>query len=294
MKRNVVRSLGLLIIILLLAVGSLWYFKNARYAVVPAAQTTSSAVYYRDKAVVLLYHNFGPKETGTTISPRRFREHLDMLKREGFHVVPLQDITRFLQKKGALPPNAVAITMDDGYESNYTTAYPILKEYGWTATIFVVVSHVNSPGQTSKGPWMDWKQLAALSRDKFDVCSHSYDGHKFIKGTYPGGEAWFTSRFPGEDQAAYEKRIFDDLVKSRAVMQEHHLNSLDSFCIPFGYYNQSLINAAQKAGFKYIWTTEHTPIKADTPDWRLGRVSVGIKGTSPAKVKELLIETGRK
>ncbi|HWP96246.1 MAG TPA: polysaccharide deacetylase family protein [Syntrophomonadaceae bacterium] len=294
MSRSKARVIGLLITVLLIAGGSFWYFKTGRYAVLPAIQPLPTTIYYQDKAVVLLYHNFGLGETGTTITPRRFSEHLDMLSREGFHVVSLQDVTQFIEKKKRLPPNAVAITMDDGNESNYTVAYPLLKKRNWPATMFVVVSLVNNSGDTSKGAWMDWSQLAALTEDNFDICSHSYDGHKFIKGTYPGGNAWLTSRFPGEDQAAYEKRIFDDLVTSREVLKQHNFNSLDSFCIPFGYYNQSLIDAAQKAGFKYLWTTEHTPIKVDSPPWRLGRVSVGIGGTSAEKVKEMLIETGQK
>ena len=55
-------------------------------------RTANPPIYYRDKAVVLLYHDITPRECGTAISPQRFASHLDMLEESGFSIISLADI----------------------------------------------------------------------------------------------------------------------------------------------------------------------------------------------------------
>lgn len=252
-------------------------------------------IYYRDRAVVLIYHNFSERECGTAISPNRFAQHLDMLEHEGFNVVSLDDVVMFVQNKKVLPPNAVAITMDDGYESNYTVAYPLLQKKHWPAAVFVVVAKMGfnkSAGMGNK--WLDWPNIKDLSQNDVMIGSHSYNGHRFITGKYPKGEAWFTTKLAGEDQTAYEKRIYDNLLLSRNILQQKLHTPMEHFAHPFGFYNHSVVEMAKKTGYKYLWTTKKEPVTANSSLDSLGRVSVGIGGTSPEDLKRIILEVSKK
>lgn len=60
-----------------------------------------------------------------------------------YHVVHLREIVSALKNKTRLPDGSVAITFDDGYESNYQLAFPVLREFGLPATIFVATGFVD-------------------------------------------------------------------------------------------------------------------------------------------------------
>ena len=281
--------------LIILLAGS-WFYLHYNHAISvssTAVQTSPSpghknSIYYKDKVVVLLYHNFSQHECGTAISPARFESHLDMLKQEGFHIVSLNDVVAFLNKKEKLPPNAVAISLDDGYQSNYQVAYPMLKKKNWPATIFVIVKNVSETKHPNK--WLSWDQIAEMSRHKISIYSHSYQGHQFISGSFPRGTAWLVGKLPGEKENVYQQRIFDDLLKARQVLQLQLGGQRDSFAIPFGMFNQTVIDMAKKSGYQYIWTTQRVPITASSSPSALGRVSVGRGGTSPEQLKDTILK----
>ncbi len=257
------------------------------------AESHQNKIYYRDRAVVLLYHNFAPKERGTAITPDRFKDHIDMLVREGFNLVSVDDVARFVQGEKKLPPNAVAITMDDGYESNYTVAYPLLKKNGWSAAVFVRVADMGPNRSAGLGnKWLDWPEIKTMSRNNIYIGSHTYEGHQFVSGTYPKGKAWLTTRLKGESQAGYEARIFSDLSKSKRILEERLQVPVEHFAYPFGMYNPTVEKMVKNSGYKYAWTTNREPVTRNSSLYALGRVSVGIGGTTSEQVRDTIIRIG--
>ena len=105
---------------------------------------------YRTKVVVLAYHGFTDQRThpgiensqGKHLHIDTFRAQLAYLKKH-YNVVPLQQIVDHYVNGTALPPRPLAITIDDGYESNYTLAYRALAEHGLPATIFLTTDFVD-------------------------------------------------------------------------------------------------------------------------------------------------------
>lgn len=257
------------------------------------SQFRNSPIYYQNRAVVLLYHNFENIECGTAITPERFEQHLDMLEAEGFKVVSLQEIILFLNGKGRLPPNAVSITMDDGHQSNYTVGYKSLEKRHWPGTVFVLIKNTEEAG-SNNDQWLNWEQLRIMSRNNIAIMSHSFNGHQFIRGRYPSGDSWFTTRLPGESQAGYQERIYHDLLTARLILQKKLNLPVESFAPPFGIYNQDVIRAAQKAGYKYIWTTTRQAVTSASAPTELPRVSVGRKDTTAQQLKETIIVLGQR
>ena len=88
---------------------------------------------------ILLYHHITEEPgEGGAVSVETFNEQMTALVEAGYTAVTFADLDAFVSGDGALPDKPILITFDDGYESNYTHAYPILKEHGLKATIFVI------------------------------------------------------------------------------------------------------------------------------------------------------------
>ncbi len=104
---------------------------------------------------VLMYHHLQKEGTfdskkygGVIIDPERFEKQMLYLKAAGYHTITLEQLRDFVLYNKPLPPKPIVITFDDGYLSNYTYAYPILKKLGMKAEINIIVSYV--PDEVNK------------------------------------------------------------------------------------------------------------------------------------------------
>ena len=120
------------------------------------------------KAIILMYHNIDNPPKGARIpnlyvTPGMFRFQMWYLKMAGFQVLSVQDLVASVER-GETRHNMAAITFDDGYMDFYKNAYPILKQYGYPSTVFIVSELVgkdnvwDSRNENIAKPLMDWKQ----------------------------------------------------------------------------------------------------------------------------------------
>src|SRR5690554_6317719 len=94
-----------------------------------------------DWPLILAYHGVSDqRQDGLAVRVADFDRHMRWLAEHDFRSITLADYLRLPVKKGE---RIVIITFDDGYADNYTQAFPILKRYGFTATVFLVTDHVN-------------------------------------------------------------------------------------------------------------------------------------------------------
>lgn len=94
---------------------------------------------------VLMYHKVADVPDFLTVTPAQFEKHLSIIKSK-YTPVRLSEVIEHIQSKKTLPKNAVLISFDDGYEDNFTKAYPLLKKHNIPFCIFLVSSFV---GQNS-------------------------------------------------------------------------------------------------------------------------------------------------
>jgi peptidoglycan/xylan/chitin deacetylase (PgdA/CDA1 family) len=95
----------------------------------------------RDNVLILTYHRFSEEKHPFKISSEEFATHLEYLKKNN-HVLSLNEIVKSLEKDEKLPPNSVAITIDDGYADAYEIAFPVLKSFDFHATLFAITDFV--------------------------------------------------------------------------------------------------------------------------------------------------------
>ena len=121
-----------------------------------------------DHCVLLVYHRFtddGPKST--SVSPEVFRAHLSYLQDNDFEVLPLNEVIEALQANTTLPDKCVSLTADDGYQSIYDNAYPLLKEFQMPMAVFVSTEAIDKHFPAM----MSWQQLDEMS-DLVAVYNH--------------------------------------------------------------------------------------------------------------------------
>src|SRR3990167_4095894 len=121
---------------------------------------------------IFVYHNFEPIKKGSmTISTKKFEEQLQWLKSNGFTVIPLKEAVAYLQGKlASVPAKSVVITIDDGRETVYRYALPIIRQYHIPVTLFIY------PYIISREPYgLTWEQLKTLQQTGlFDIQDHTY------------------------------------------------------------------------------------------------------------------------
>ena len=88
---------------------------------------------------VLNYHQVEDKDGNPlTLYCDQFDQQMAYLAEEGYHTITLDEMMDAAENGTPLPEKPVVITLDDGYVDNYEYAYPILKKYGFKATIFLI------------------------------------------------------------------------------------------------------------------------------------------------------------
>lgn len=125
--------------------------------------------------VVLVYHHFDtttPKST--SINPRLFEQHLQYIKNNNFTVLRLKDLVKKIKNKEPLPKKCVALTTDDAYTSIATNAYPLLKKYNISMSVFVATEAIDK----KYGAFMSYEQMQK-TLDYIDYYNHSYS-HKYL------------------------------------------------------------------------------------------------------------------
>ena len=125
---------------------------------------------------ILMYHHLSEPPAGSdryrrdlSVSPALFEQHLAYLHDEGYQSITLYDLVNALARGAALPPKPVILTFDDGYRDNYTNAFPLLKQYGFTATFFVLtdVTYQGLPD------YLTWDEMREMTAGGMDIECHA-------------------------------------------------------------------------------------------------------------------------
>lgn len=196
--------------------------------VVLVSALAAGAVFLRTAYVipVLMYHSIDHRDkvTKLSVSPESFERQMAFLKRRRYNVVGLDAIAGYMEKKEPIPPKTVAITFDDGFENNYTHAYPILKKYGLPATFFVIVDKIGEPG------YMSWDQIKEMQASGIATIGSHTVTHPFLTGL---------------GTAAVEA----ELAGSKEALERSLGERVDFLCYPMGVYDDRVKRLARDAGY---------------------------------------------
>lgn len=181
---------------------------------------------------ILCYHRFGGKNAKLNISARTFDRQMAFLHDNGYRVVPLSALIAFLEGKEALPRRAVVITIDDGYKSVYTVAYPTLKKYGFPATLFVYNDFIGARAGLN---WPEMKEM--VDSGLIDIQAHSKSHSNLALPKI------------NEDAASYRNRVWQEVFAPTQQIRKHLVLPLHSFAYPYGDTNDLVIERLKELGY---------------------------------------------
>lgn len=139
--------------------------------------------YEKNYIPVLMYHEFkevvgaSDSEQSISVNTELFEEHIQVLLEKGYTPIHFKNLKDYFEQKAGLPAKPIIITTDDGYLSNYTIAYPILKKYNVPATYFITSAYV---GVETTMPHFDWDEAREMETSGLiDIQSHTH-GHVLL------------------------------------------------------------------------------------------------------------------
>lgn len=194
----------------------------------------------KTRVAILGYHNFSTTSPVTQMLMRTsdFRAQMERIRKSGYKVISMQEFLDWRFGELKLPEKCILITIDDGWKSVYTDAYPILKEYGYPFTLFLYTKFISGRG-TSMSPEM----IREMQKNGATVGSHSTTHY------YPSH--WKKTIAQGEEP--YKALIDQEIVQSGKKLREL-FGPVNTYCYPGGYHTPEMISSLEPAGYKAAFT----------------------------------------
>lgn len=192
---------------------------------------------------VIMYHDIVERRGKGSVyfdcTREEFEQQMGWLLEQGATPITLEQLHRHLTRGEPVPDPAVVLTFDDNYQGFYDHAYPILRQYGFPAAMFV---HTNYVGD-KKGahPKMDWDTLRKLDKEGLvtigsHTCSHPED----------------MRLLPPEKQQ-------QELTRSKEILEREIGHKIPYFAYPIGRYDRTTLDLTQKAGYTMAFTMANGP-----------------------------------
>ena len=217
--------------------------------------TPPAPVFVPDKSPqvsILLYHEFSTNGRGSdmVMPTARFREQMQMIKDSAIPVVSMADFLAWRRGEKNIPDPSILITMDDGWRSVYTDAFPILKEFGYPFTIFLYTNYV-ATGSRSLAVDQIKEMLAAGATLGCHSRGHPYPARMKAE-LAKGGDAAIS--FLREEMVASAEKL-ESLVGVRPKV----------YAYPGGFYTPEMFPVLAEAGYEAAFTVNPAKVTWQTP-----------------------------
>jgi peptidoglycan/xylan/chitin deacetylase (PgdA/CDA1 family) len=235
-------------------------------AATPVPTPAKPTVNQDAQVVVYGYHRFVEKvrRPDTEITPALFEQQMKELKDKNIPVIPMQDFLAWKRGEKSIPPKSVIITLDDGWITQYTIAWPILKKYEFPFTMFVYTEGLRPGGHFAGGGMMSWDQLAEMRDAGVDIQAHSVT-HQDLRKPY---DAIAKKKLNPEEYAAW---LRNETAGVKKALEERLGIKVNAFAVPYGKHDENVRKAVMDAGYEAMFTVYGMPLTFGSPPDSLGR-----------------------
>lgn len=202
---------------------------------------------------ILMYHMIGDIQNNAAVmTEANLRLQMNYLRDHGYHPITMQELYDYITKGAPLPEKPVCITFDDGYLDSYTIVYPLMKEYGFPWTLFLITDDVGKPYNR-----MTWDQLKEMA-----------DSHTVTIANH-------TLSHPKLHNLATAKEKEKEIVEANEALKYHLGIDNAWLAYPYGDYDDQVVEICKKAGIKMAVTTDSGRVHVGSYPYELKRVYVG-------------------
>ncbi len=184
------------------------------------------------KAAILTYHSIDGSNSVISTAPQIFRRQMRFLRENDYNVISLSKLVELFTANKPLLPKTVTITFDDGFRNFYAEAFPVLEEYGFEATVFLVTDFcgkyndwAGNPPELPRSELLSWREIKELNKYGIEFGSHTR--------THPD----LTRISDAEAQC--------ELTESRLIIQGKLGTKVSTFAYPFGKFNPQIKRIAE-------------------------------------------------
>src|SRR5215469_4341782 len=229
-----------------------------------------------DEVPILMYHRVaidGPLALAPyRVAPDLFAAQMDALYRAGYHTIHLQEWFNALMRNEQLPAKPVILTFDDGYRDFLTAAMPVLRYYGFSATVFLVAERIGGLANWDSvygeaAPLLSWQEVHALQDAGIEFGCHSAM-HLPMTGMSLG-------------------ELTEDTARSRAILEEGLGAPVNSLAYPHGAENEFVRRTMADLGFQAAVTCNPGISRLGDDPLRLRRIDVP-GGCTPGRLLGLV------
>jgi peptidoglycan/xylan/chitin deacetylase (PgdA/CDA1 family) len=177
--------------------------------------------------VCFIYHRVGDSRyPSTNTSPKDFEQHLEYFSTNHFQVLTFSEAVDYLKSDKPLRKTAV-ITIDDGYKSFFKNGFPLLKKYGFPATLFINTKTVGG------GDYMNWAELKEVNKSNIEIGNHTHS-HDF---------------FLNQPSTTRYKTFKQEIELSQSLISKHMDITPKVFSYPYGEFDLEMKKIVKEAGF---------------------------------------------
>lgn len=161
--------------------------------------------------------------------PAKLEAELRYLREQGYQSVTTARVYAYYAEGKPLPPKPILLSFDDSYASQYTNALPLLKQYGFSATFFIMTVPLDKPNFLSKA------QLQELDRAGYDIQAHSWDHQNVTKLKTP---------------AEWQRQLVEPKTELETILG----HPVPFFAYPFGAYDAASAVKVKETGYLAAFT----------------------------------------
>jgi peptidoglycan/xylan/chitin deacetylase (PgdA/CDA1 family)/2-polyprenyl-3-methyl-5-hydroxy-6-metoxy-1,4-benzoquinol methylase len=229
-----------------------------------------------DEVPILMYHRIaidGPTALARyRVAPDLFAAQMDALYRAGYHTIRLEEWINAITRNEQLPGKPIILTFDDGYRDFLTAAMPVLRYYGFSATVFLVAERIGRVANWDSAygeaaPLLSWQEVHALQDAGTEFGCHS------------------AMHWPMTGMSLAE--LTEDTARSRAILEEGMGVPVSSLAYPYGAENEFVRRTVADLGFQAAVTCNHGISRLGDDPLRLRRIEVP-GGCTPGRLLGLV------
>jgi peptidoglycan/xylan/chitin deacetylase (PgdA/CDA1 family) len=209
---------------------------------------------------ILTYHSIDDSSSIISMHPHKFREQMQILRDKRFNIISLNNLVNLIRNKQPLLSNTAIITFDDGFKNFYQKAYPILQEFGFSTTVFLVTGYMGKTSMWNANlrgmPVLDlleWREVREMAAGGINFGAHTMAHQNLTK-------------LPIEE-------VLREINESKLAIQNNLGQDNIFFAYPYGITNVE-IKAAVQAEFQGACGTRMDFVSMHSDIYELPRIEM--------------------
>jgi peptidoglycan/xylan/chitin deacetylase (PgdA/CDA1 family) len=181
---------------------------------------------------IITYHAIGEDASPLFTSCDSFKAHLEAFAKAGYRTIDLGQLNDFIGGPEPLPEDCIVLTFDDGYTSFLDRAFPLLQQYGFSATVYLVSDYCGIdnqwPGQKTsapKLPLMSFDEIKSIAGNAVKIGCHTRSHSPLTKVS--------------------KSNLEQELISSKQTIEQRLGQRIETLAYPYGVTNKRVTDMAR-------------------------------------------------